>query len=80
MGLEVLEVQVCQHHWVIEPPNGPTSRGLCRNCGESRDFLNYADGSSWGSDVSLDQLAGGSRIPTRLGIGAVNGFPEDEDN
>ena len=75
------EVQVCQHHWVIDRPNGPTSPGFCRNCGEQRDFLNYAEGSAWGSDVSFDHLSGGSRIPTRmdLGIGVGTGFSDTDD-
>ena len=28
------------HHWVIEPPDGPTSPGVCRGCGEVRSFQN----------------------------------------
>ena len=28
----------CQHHWVIDPPKGPVSKGVCRSCGEERDF------------------------------------------
>ena len=28
------------HHWRIEPPNGPTSMGRCRTCGEEREFQN----------------------------------------
>jgi hypothetical protein len=31
---------VCQHRWLIEPANGPTSLGLCRLCGERRTFAN----------------------------------------
>ena len=27
------------HHWMVEPANGPTSRGVC-DCGEVRDFRN----------------------------------------
>ena len=34
----------CQHHWVIEPPAGPVSKGACRSCGEERDVPNYTDG------------------------------------
>ena len=34
----------CQHHWVVEPPAGPVSKGVCRSCGEERDFLNYTKG------------------------------------
>lgn len=30
----------CVHHWVIDPPNGPTSVGVCKNCGEEREFPN----------------------------------------
>ena len=31
----------CAHHWLIESPDGETSRGTCRLCGASREFLNY---------------------------------------
>jgi len=30
----------CHHYWVIEVANGPKSRGVCRFCGETRDFFN----------------------------------------
>jgi hypothetical protein len=30
----------CAHHWVIETPNGPVSRGFCRTCGVERGFYN----------------------------------------
>jgi hypothetical protein len=30
----------CHHYWIIEMANGPQSRGVCRYCGETRDFLN----------------------------------------
>jgi hypothetical protein len=30
----------CRHYWIIEVANGPKSRGVCRYCGASRDFLN----------------------------------------
>jgi len=32
----------CRHHWLIESPNGPTSRGRCRRCGTERDFTNWS--------------------------------------
>ena len=38
--------------------------GVCHLRGEERHFQNYIEGSSWGYDRSLDQLAGGSRIQT----------------
>ena len=40
------ESVTCRHHWLIETPEGPTSRGICRLCGEERvfenDFENYS--------------------------------------
>ena len=31
---------ICKHHWLIEPPNGPTSNGVCKLCGEVKMFDN----------------------------------------
>lgn len=35
---------VCQddlpHHWLIAPPGGPTSKGICSRCHVERDFSN----------------------------------------
>ena len=33
--------QRCHHHWMIESPTGPISRGRCRLCGIQREFRNY---------------------------------------
>ena len=30
----------CVHHWRIDAPDGPTSEGECRRCGETRTFSN----------------------------------------
>ena len=30
----------CAHHWVIETPSGPRSKGKCQLCGEEREFSN----------------------------------------
>ena len=30
----------CIHHFDIPPPDGPTSEGVCRLCGERREFHN----------------------------------------
>ncbi|MDA1348499.1 MAG: hypothetical protein O3A47_06480 [Chloroflexi bacterium] len=81
LGPEVLDVNVCQHHWVIDKPSGPTSRGLCRNCSEERDFLNYWEGSAWGGDAPVDQVGVGSRISLGVDLTADTDFTEnDEDN
>jgi len=34
--------QACRHHWIIETPNGPTSRGRCKRCRAERDFTNWS--------------------------------------
>ncbi len=34
---------VCRHHWLIEPPGGPTSTGRCLHCGSERQFNNAID-------------------------------------
>ncbi len=34
---------LCRHHWIIEPANGPVSRGVCRNCHETPQFRKYVD-------------------------------------
>src|SRR3989304_874872 len=33
----------CRHHWIIAPPNGPTSLGTCIFCGTWGDFPNSID-------------------------------------
>lgn len=40
----------CQHYWVIEQPNGPTSNGRCKECGTVREFKNSIQGSGWDRD------------------------------
>ena len=39
---------VCRHHWLIQPADGPVSRGVCRICGETREFKNYVESAAWG--------------------------------
>ena len=38
----------CQHHWVIQPADGPFSNGSCQVCGEVREFKNYVESATWG--------------------------------
>ena len=33
----------CRHNWLIEPPEGPVSSGICRICGLTREFKNYIE-------------------------------------
>ena len=34
------EKPACNHFWVIEVANGPSSLGTCKHCGEIKEFLN----------------------------------------
>jgi hypothetical protein len=40
----------CRHHWRIEAPNGATSHGICKLCGEEREFANSSSDSIWEND------------------------------
>ena len=52
-GIEVVEAEPdCPHHWAIESPNGPTSYGTCKRCGETREFRNSIKITSWESEGS----------------------------
>jgi len=31
----------CCHYWVVESPDGPTSRGVCKFCGAVKEFYNH---------------------------------------
>ncbi len=33
----------CRHHWIIEAPSGPTSRGVCKLCGAEKEFMNFPE-------------------------------------
>ena len=53
----------CCHYWVIEAANGPVSRGVCRNCLESRQFRNsVVDNEKEPPDLPLvlESVAGGT--------------------
>ena len=48
----------CQHYWIIEDAKGSTSRGVCKLCGEEREFYN-----SWPGFAVLKQSAGAFESP-----------------
>ena len=58
----------CRHHWVIESPNGPMSRGFCKLCGAEREFPN--------STPSLWHWNGEPEVP---GLGGLPGVEFDEE-
>ena len=33
----------CVHHWVVEPADGPISRGRCKRCRQERTFSNSTE-------------------------------------
>lgn len=44
MGMPNSEPNDCVHYWLIEAPEGPTSKGRCKFCGLVREFNNtWAD-------------------------------------
>ena len=42
----------CKHYWLIEPALGPTSKGICKYCGQSRVFLNIVEENQPKEDLS----------------------------
>ena len=54
-----LEKAVCRHHWVIDAPTGPVSRGVCQLCDEVRVFKNYIDSAPWSEEPSSKPNAAG---------------------
>jgi len=63
---------------MIEAPSGPSSSGRCRRCGEIKQFMNYIEGSAWGYDISIEQLAGGSRLPVSREAKPKKSLAEEE--
>jgi|GEM_PF-1319432 len=68
-GPKEADVQVedrpqCRHHWLIETPQGATSKGVCKVCGEEREFRNASTGAYWESDSSSDGKDWGRRART----------------
>ncbi len=46
-------LKACRHHWIIETPNGATSRGMCKRCGKTRRFPNAPDEMLWDSTSTV---------------------------
>ena len=75
-SLEVAPSQgdICRHHWMIVTPNGSTSNGTCKNCGEEKTFRNSNHDLDWRGyrterpDVPPDDSNQGT--PTRFKIPA----------
>lgn len=37
----------CRHYWHIEAADGPISRGICKICGEEKEFYNSWSASGY---------------------------------
>ena len=49
----VIEKPVAKGAWLIESSSGPTSRGVCKFCGEEREFENFLQDFLPRGDMSL---------------------------
>ena len=57
----------CPHHWLIETPVGPVSKGTCRLCGQLNEFKNYVEASPWGEEAAPAKKIEENRSPTSDG-------------
>lgn len=48
----VPEIARCVHHWIIAPPEGPTSTGVCKKCGAVKEFENHIGFSNWDNETA----------------------------
>ena len=61
------EKAMCRHHWIIDAPVGPVSRGVCQQCSEVREFKNYIESAPWGEDTSGTQSGPRIAVDTSAG-------------
>lgn len=60
----------CFHRFLIPPPNGPISVGVCTLCGEMRDMFNSTEADSkvsWGT-ITKAQADAAKRMKGTLQI------------
>ena len=76
-GLSSTEDSVpsCPHHWVIQDSDGPQSVGVCRVCGEYKQFKNYLENSHWGDDKARSEAR-----PALISRPSQTRFVLDEDD
>ena len=69
------QVDTCRHHWVIAAPQGATSMGRCKACGETREFSNSAGDALWERDGGAGSASWNSSVrPSPLGLPSDDGF------
>jgi hypothetical protein len=66
----------CKHHWLIDSPQGATSAGRCKICGEEREFRNSAADTLWEGDPmsSISKMGKGASRPL---VGQAAGAAEE---
>ena len=64
---------LCRHHWVIESPHGATSEGVCKKCGDTREFSNSTPEPSWDRDSAPMPRSGRWGAPVRTEIYPTTG-------
>ena len=52
----------CRHYWIVDPPDGPVSQGVCRYCDEVRDFKNFLEEAPWQGNSSGNEMLNGIPI------------------
>lgn len=52
----------CKHHWMVESPNGPTSRAVCKLCGQQEEFRNSIVETRWDSEGAQRRRARQARV------------------
>jgi len=62
---EYTGIRKCPHYWIIESPKGPTSKGVCKFCGEEREFDSFGPDSwsQWEHGTSTSAEFSGSGLP-----------------
>ena len=67
---------VCTHIWMLDPPEGPTSPGVCKLCSKTEVFPNALPEAEWGGHlggrVSTNQQGGRESTPAAELAGAIH--------
>ena len=66
---EVTSKDKCCHYWVIETPEGPVSKGICKFCGEEKEFDSFGPDSAsrWDRSTSKPASPHGKTDPAPVG-------------
>ena len=65
--IQAQDQATCRHHWVIESPTGPISRGVCKVCGAVKEFQNYQFDFSWEDNVTPQIRSGATNGTADVG-------------